>query len=62
MPDMNKWRADMQAAAVVAKEEVQAFRILVRDATLEEATIYCTRNGGEVEGPALARGLRRMQS
>lgn len=62
MPDMNKFRADMQAKAAVAKQEVQEFRVLVRDATLEEAAIFCTLNGGEVEGPALARGLRRLQS
>ncbi len=59
MPDMNKFLADMQAKA---KQEVQEFRILVRDATLEEAAVFCTLNGGEVEGPALARDLRRLQS
>ena len=45
-----------------AKSQVEAMRILVRDATLEESALFCELNGGEVEGVALARGLRRLQS
>ncbi len=62
MPGMNEFRADMQTKVTQAKSQVEAMRILVRDATLEEAAIYCEQNGSEVEGVALARGLRRLQS